>query len=136
MSAALIGVDTNILVRLLARDDARQHDAVISLVKKARQDGPLFVNPLVIAETVWVLERRYGVGPERSRPLLKSLLDTIEFHVPETVRVSGWMQWLSSLHRGFSDVVIAAINAENGCSLTYTFDRDAAKNVTGMELLA
>ncbi len=134
-SAALIGVDTNILVRLLTRDDAGQYAAVVELVRRAREDGALFVNPIVIAELTWVLERRYGMSPEKARPLVKSLLQTVEFQVPETIKMVSWVSWLSSRHKGFSDVIIAAINEENGCQLTYTFDQDAAKSVSGMELL-
>lgn len=136
MSAVLIGVDTNIIVRLLVRDDPKQYDNAVKLVTSARQDGPLFVNPLVIAETVWVLERRYNIAPDKTRPLIHSLLESVEFHAPVSVKMSGWMDWLSAGHAGFSDVVIAAINAENGCIKTYTFDQDAAKKVLGMELLA
>lgn len=136
MSAVLIGVDTNIIVRLLIRDDATQYDAAVKLITRAREDGPLFINPLVIAETVWVLERKYNIAPDKTRPLIRSLLESVEFHVPVAVKMSSWVDWLSSGHHGFSDVVIAAINAENGCTQTYTFDQDAAKKVTGMELLA
>jgi predicted nucleic-acid-binding protein len=132
----LIGVDTNVIVRLLVRDDPKQYDAAVALVTRARQDGPLFVNPLVIAETVWVLERRYNIAPDKTRPLIRSLLETVEFHVPVSVKMSSWVDWLSAGHVGFSDIVIAATNAENGCTQTYTFDQDAAKKVPGMELLA
>ncbi|MGL4489197.1 MAG: PIN domain-containing protein [Rhizobiaceae bacterium] len=134
-SAALIGVDTNILVRLLTRDDAGQYASVVDLVTRARKDGPLFVNPVVIAELAWVLERRYEMSPEKARPLIKSLLHTVEFRVPDLIKMDSWVSWLSSPHKGFSDVMIAAINTENGCQLTYTFDQDAAKSVPGMELL-
>jgi predicted nucleic-acid-binding protein len=132
----LIGVDTNILIRLLVRDHIGQYQAAVALVSNSGAREPLIVNPIVIAETVWVLEKRYRQERQTARGLLATLLDTDEFAVPRRMNCDGWSDWLQSGHSNFSDVVIAAINLENGCEKTVTFDLRAAKSVPGMELLA
>jgi predicted nucleic-acid-binding protein len=136
MSEALIGIDTNIVIRLLARDDPVQFEAATRLVESARDSEPLVVNAVVVAESMWVLEKRYGLESERSRPLMAQVLCSLEFSVLEQMSCENWFGWFQSTHRNFSDVIIAAINKENGCSHTFTFDKKAAKAVPGMELLA
>ena len=131
----MIGIDTNILVRLLTRDDPAQFDAAVSLVSASSAGAPLFVNPMVIAETIWVLERIYKVDRVAARKQLASLLDTVEIKVPEMLHMENWTSWLNSAHTDFSDVVIADLNRANGCGKTVTFDRKAAASVPGMELL-
>lgn len=135
LSGLVIGIDTNIIVRLLTRDDPVQFDAAVSLVKASSAAAPLFVNPMVIAETVWVLERVYKVDSPVARHQVAGLLGTVEIRVPETLRMENWEQWFMSSHPGFSDVIIADINRANGCEKTMTFDRKAANSVAGMELL-
>lgn len=137
MSARLIGVDTNIIVRLLARDDARQHDdVVVKLIKKSGTDSPLFVNPVVVVEAVWVLERVYKTGREEGRRLLAELLNSVEFVRPSSLQIEGWSEWFRSSHADFSGVLIGGINRDNGCSHTFTFDPKAASRIPGMELFA
>ena len=136
LSGRVIGIDTNIIVRLLTRDDPVQFDAAVSLVRASSAEAPLFVNPMVIAETVWVLERAYKVDRMVARTQVAGLLDTVEIRVPETLRMESWGQWFASPHTDFSDVMIADLNRMNGCEKTMTFDRKAANSVPGMELLA
>jgi predicted nucleic-acid-binding protein len=136
LSGRVIGIDTNIIVRLLTRDDPVQFDAAVSLFKSSSAEEPLFVNPMVILETIWVLERVYLVDRILARNQVAGLLDTVEIKVPETLRMDKWSQWFTSPHVDFSDVIIADLNRANGCEKTMTFDRKAAKSVPGMELLA
>jgi predicted nucleic-acid-binding protein len=135
LSGRVIGIDTNIIVRLLTRDDPVQFDAAVSLVKSSSANEPLFVNPIVMLETVWVLERVYKVDRTVARHQVAGLLDTVEIKVPEILRMENWAQWFTSPHADFSDVVISELNRANGCEKTMTFDRKAANSVPGMELL-
>jgi predicted nucleic-acid-binding protein len=132
----MIGIDTNVIVRLLTRDDPEQFDAAVRLVKASGPDRPLFVNPIVVAETIWVLERIYKTDRVTARKQVAGLLDTVEIKVPETMQMDGWSEWLKSPYPDFSDVIIAGLNSANGCETTMTFDRKAAQSVPGMELLA
>ena len=136
MSARVIGIDTNIIVRVLTRDDETQYQAAVKLIKAARDNGPLFVNPLVVTEAVWVLESVYETDRQVARTQLAGLLDTVGIAVPATLAIGEWTRWMQSMHRDMADIVIAETNRESGCTFTYTFDKKAAKTVPGMELLA
>lgn len=129
----MIGIDTNVVVRLLARDDEAQFERAARLVDDAPQ--ALFVNPLVLTEAVWVLEGPYGEPPARARGAVLGLLDTPSFLVPAQLAIAEWRDWLASSHRGIFDVTIARTNQASGCTKTLTFDRKAAR-IEGMELIA
>jgi predicted nucleic-acid-binding protein len=51
-------VDTNLLVRLITRDDPKQAAAADAFVSKGA-----WVSHLVLAEAVWVLESVYRLKP-------------------------------------------------------------------------
>lgn len=136
MSAALIGIDTNILVRLLTRDDEAQFALCKSLIERARTDGPILLNPIVLTEVVWVLEKIYRILPQTARAKVAELAASSEFKVPDALPTDNWEVWFKAGHEDFFDVVIAASNGAAGCDVTFTFDNAAAKYVPGMELLS
>ena len=136
MSVLLIGIDTNIIIRLLTRDDEVQFSLARSLVAGASLEKPLCVNIVTMTESLWVLEKRLKMLTVDARSLLGSFLEAPEIVVPSTMPFAGWQSALSSAHPGWTDVVVAGINAELGCVHTLTFDKRAAKSVPGMELLA
>lgn len=57
----MIGLDTNILVRLLVADDPDQTArAQRFIAARCTRESPGFINCIVLAELVWVLARAYG----------------------------------------------------------------------------
>jgi predicted nucleic-acid-binding protein len=136
MSSPLIGIDTNIIVRLLTRDDETQFALARGLVASASPDKPLCVNVVTMTETLWVLEKRLGLPVQEARSLLSTFLSAPEITVPDQAPFRAWKAALQHTHVGWTDIVVAAINTETGCSHTFTFDARTAKSVPGMELLA
>lgn len=132
----VIGIDTNIVVRLLLRDHEAMFAKAVALVSRVSADDPLVVNAIVVAESLWVLERRAGVERTQARNALAGLLESDQMLVHEANPFRGWADTLSSSHRDYSDIVIAQINREIGCDFTYTLDAVAAARVPGMEFLA
>jgi predicted nucleic-acid-binding protein len=131
----LIGVDTSILVRLLTRDDEAQFGKVVALIQRAETDGPFLLNPLVLTECVWVLERRYAVERIEARAQVRAVAQAEEFVVPRNLNCENWAAWFEIHDADFFDVMIARINLASGCAHTLTFDQRAAARVPGMELL-
>lgn len=131
----MIGIDTNIVVRLLLRDDEAMFQRAAALIGRTSPDDPLIVNVVVVAESLWVLERRAGVEREIARATLAGLLESEELRVHDTNPFRHWAETLSSGHSDYSDLVIARINREIGCDFTYTLDGPAARSVLGMQLL-
>ena len=125
----MIGLDTNVLVRLLTGDDAAHRSAANEFISRnCSADNSAFINRIVLVETIWVLE---SVG-EYSREEIAGAVDTLLRMVrvltedSDLVRVA-----LSAYRRGvdFADALIAGTNVARGCTKTVTFDQKAAKNV-------
>ena len=65
----MIGLDTNVLVRFLVRDDEDQFERARKLIRRQAQDGqPVRISLLVLLETEWVLRSR---ARARSSALLR-----------------------------------------------------------------
>src|SRR5262249_15163786 len=61
-STTMIGLDTNILVRYLAQDDPIQSPQATEIIERRLSEGnPGFISIVAMAETVWVLDRAYGL---------------------------------------------------------------------------
>ena len=63
-------VDTNVLVRLIARDDRKQAESAEDFVSKGA-----WVSHLVLAETSWVLDSVYDLRPEQIATAVEMLLN-------------------------------------------------------------
>ena len=132
----MIGIDTNIIVRLLLRDDEAMFQRAAALIGRTSPDDPLVVNVVVVAESLWVLEKKAGVDRATARSTLAAFLESEELRVLDTNPFRNWAETLSGGHRDYSDLVISQINLEAGCDFTYTLDAPAARAVPGMKLLA
>ncbi len=76
----MIGLDTNVLARYLAQDDARQSAAATRLIEKELSiASPGFISLVVIAELCWVLNRLYSASMDELVTMLEDLLRTPQF---------------------------------------------------------
>lgn len=132
----MVGIDTNVILRFATRDDPRQFDLARALFAEASPSSPLCINVVTLTEVVWVLESRLSMSVEKARSFAGRLADAPEIFLAHENPFRGWTDALGSRHKGWTDVVVAQINTELGCSHTFTFDKRAARNVPGMELLA
>lgn len=131
----MIGIDTNVLVRLLTQDDQAQADAV------QRRLAPLdavaesvLINDIVVVETLWVLRRLYGYDRRTLVEVLGHLLSALTFRFESREVVSQAARHFADSTADFSDCLIAAKNASLGCEVTATFDHAMAK-LPSVELL-
>lgn len=119
----MLAVDTNVLVRLLARDDPKQAQAADQFVAKGA-----WVSHLVLAETLWVLDAVY----ERSAPQLMAALDLLLAHENLTLQDADTVRAALNHFRakpalGFSDCLVLEIARKAGHLPLGTFDRGLAK---------
>ncbi|SCC95530.1 conserved hypothetical protein [Thiomonas sp. X19] len=135
----MIGLDTNILVRYLTQDDARQSALASKFIEQSLSASqPGFVSLVVLAELCWVLQRLYGVTPNELADLIADLSNTPRFVLEQRTAVQATLthfRGLKSRKSGLVDVLIAQRAAAEGCSQTVTFDK-AAVRAGGMALLA
>ena len=74
----MLGIDTNVLVRFLVRDDERQFARAQRLVRrKAERGEPVFVSQLVLLETERVLRSRYGLSKAEILGAFSGLLESV-----------------------------------------------------------
>ena len=112
-------VDTNVLVRLLTRDDARQ-----VAVDETFVAAGAWVSHLVLAEATWVLASVYEVGPKAIATAVEMLLDHehLTLQDPETV-LAAVERFRERPRLGFSDCLVLEAARKAGHLPLGTFDR-------------
>src|SRR5271154_4006115 len=121
----MIGLDTNVLLRLFVEDDPAQSDRARRLVNAAAADEPCVVNPVVLAEFAWTLARNFKKKRPEVARLIEGILSMDDLEVPFRHAAQGA---LAAYRRGkadFPDYFLSAVNAQLRCASTATFDRDA-----------
>jgi len=79
----MIGLDTNILVRYIVRDDKKQASAATRLIEsECTEESPGFVSQLVLAELFWVLSRGYEYPKSILVSVLTKLLSAVRSSSP------------------------------------------------------
>lgn len=120
----MIGVDSNVLVRFLTRDDEVQFEVAAALLGKA-PDRSVFLSLIVLVEVNWVLLRVYKRPRSEVLSTLDDLLDSRVFAIEERARVIRAISLARSTRADFADALIALGNEAQGCQGTATFDIDA-----------
>jgi predicted nucleic-acid-binding protein len=124
-------VDTNVVVRILARDDRRQTASADEYVA-----GGAWVSHLVLAETVWVLDAVH----ERSREQIANAIELLLRHDSLTLQeadvvASALDEYRAKPAVGFSDCLVLSIARRAGHLPLGTFDRRLATR-EGVERLS
>jgi predicted nucleic-acid-binding protein len=121
----MIGLDTNVLLRLFVEDDPAQGERAHRFVGAATAVEPCVVNPIVLAEFAWTLARRY----KRKRPevarLIEGVLSMDDLEIPYRQAAQGALVAYRAGKADYPDYFLAEINAELGCASTATFDTAA-----------
>ncbi len=130
----MIGLDTNILVRYIAQDDAEQSGIANRLIEnRLTPDNPGFVSLITLIETTWVLGSCYQQPRQALIDILRQLITIRQLQVERPDIAHQAIQRYESGNGDFSDAVICLINEDNGCDETMTFDKKARS--VGMTLL-
>jgi predicted nucleic-acid-binding protein len=116
-------VDTNVLVRLVTRDDRKQVAAAESFVSKGA-----WVSTLVLIEAVWVLAAVYELTHAEISTAIDMLLHHRDLTVQESDSVAAALeQYRSRPALGFSDCLVLEVARKAGHLPLGTFDRDLSK---------
>ena len=121
----MIGVDTNLLVRILVEDDTEQLRRARSLLDgAAERSETAFVGDIVLAELEWVLEDAYKVPRARILQALQGLVGSRRFEFDDRRRVVEALELYQNGKEELSDYLIGLSGSQHGASTTYTFARD------------
>jgi predicted nucleic-acid-binding protein len=124
----VIGLDTNILVRYLAQDDPVQSPVATRIIEtRLTEDQPGFICLVTITETVWVLDRVYGMSDQEIALIIERILQADTLIVQNEQEVFTAMVAIKTGVGSFSDALIGALGKWAACRATFTFDRKAAR---------
>jgi predicted nucleic-acid-binding protein len=124
----VIGIDTNVLVRYLAQDDAVQSAMATELIERRLTAlNPGFISVVAMAETAWVLARSYRLDDKAIAAAIERVLQVDGLVVENEQAVFTGMIALRDGRGSFSDALIGALGTAAGCSCTVTFDRKALR---------
>lgn len=122
-----LALDTNVLIRLLTRDDEQQFAAAINLLSRAIEAGSsVIIFHSVLLETEWVLRSRYKLKPLEIQQAFTAMLETQGLTIQQPAVVEEalrlWIDWPKS---DFADCLHVATALQNSILLA-TFDQAAA----------
>jgi len=130
----MIGIDTNVLVRYIAQDDAAQSRRATSFIEKeCNEAAPGFVGLVVLVEVVWVSESSYGAAREDVADIVRRILSIKQLVVQDAETAWKALRLFESSKTEFADCLVERSAMAAGCKSVVTFDKQAAK--TGMTLL-
>lgn len=124
----MLGVDTNVLVRFLVRDDEAQFEKARKLINREVAAGHgVFVSQLVLLETEWVLRSRYSLRKKMIIEAISGLLDAADVRFEDEPAIEEALFIWKDTNADFADCLIGTQNRRLGCRATVTFDARASK---------
>jgi len=119
----VLAVDTNVLVRLVTRDDPAQAARADEFVA-----GGAWVSHLVLAEMTWVLSAVYELDARKIATAVQMLVNhrSLSVQDPDVVR-SALEHFRRKPALGFSDCLVLEVARAAGHMPLGTFDRELGK---------
>lgn len=116
-------IDTNVIVRLMSRDDPKQ-----TLRAEAFIAEGAWVSGLVLAESIWVLESVYALGKPKLKLAISMLLEHQQLQLQDADAVRSALDAFDS-HAGvgFTDCLVVAVAQKQGHTPVGTFDKKMAR---------
>ena len=131
----MVGLDTNVLVRFLLRDDQKQAEQAQKAIEDALADGePVVVSLLTMLETEWVLRSCAAIGKKTVISAFRKLLESRDLRIEQEEVLEEALYHYENNTVDFADCLMASRYTRLGCSAMLTFDKKAA-NVPGITLL-
>jgi predicted nucleic-acid-binding protein len=124
----VIGIDTNVIVRLLVADDEKQADVAERYLKThCSSDEPALLSDIVLVECAWVLGDLYEYSRVQIGDAIDGLLATAQLRAANASAVSVALQRFRSSSADFADCLLGVNNVGSGCEYTATLDGKASK---------
>lgn len=124
----MIGLDTNVLVRYLVRDDEGQAARADRLIEShCTTEDPGRVALITLCELFWVLRRGYGYTRGDIIRLMRGILSSSDLDVENPALAWSAVKSCETGKADFADYIIAQGNAMSGAKFTYTFDEVACR---------
>ena len=121
----MVSVDTNIIIRLLTRDNEQQYKKAYIVFEKEN----VFISETVLLESEWVLRYAYKFSREQIGEAFSLLLGLPNVHVTNSVAIHMAVHW----HIGgldFADALHLAVSQH--CHKMVSFDVSFSKKAKGL----
>jgi predicted nucleic-acid-binding protein len=118
-------IDTNVVVRFLTGDDAKQAAKARALVA----EGDIFVATSVLLESEWVLRSAYGFDAKSVAGALRDFAGLPGVTLEDPALASRALDWAE---RGMDFADALHLGRARGCSAFISFDRRLAKAAAGL----
>jgi len=116
-------VDTNVIVRVIVRDDTQQTTSAEKFV-----EGGAWISTLALAEATWVLSSTYKFGVEDLMMAIAMLLNHRDFVLQDSDAVAAALALFRARPSlGFSDCLMLALARKAGHLPLGTFDRNIGR---------
>lgn len=117
----MIGLDTNILVRYLTRDDEAQWKQAVEIIGNAES---CFISNIVLCELVWVLKGKpYKYSQSEILRIIELLLQSSRLEFANRTIIYQALKFNRTGKADFADYLIGAVNHSHECDMTVTFDQ-------------
>jgi predicted nucleic-acid-binding protein len=126
----MIALDTNALLRWMFDEKAwPDGSGQIRRIRAAvaETDGAVYVNDVVLAESVWVMRSHLGLSRVELGGALRTLVESAAVEIDRRSAVVEALARFEAGGAGFVDHLIGVLNRDAGCGTTLTFDRVAAR---------
>ncbi len=130
----MIGLDTNVLVRYIMQDDAKQAAKATKLIEGLTAQEPGFITLVSVVELVWVLSSAYLLDRDQIVQALDVILRSKQLVVDQAGHVLRALRAFGAGRADFADFLIERTAVAAGCAKTMTFDVAASKTA-GMTLI-
>jgi len=128
-------IDTSVILRLLIRDDPAKARSCEKLLREGEQRGLiLYLLPVAIMETVWVLEKIYKFERKTIREIIEAILNTPELKIEMEAVFRKAIKSYEEKNIKFADAMMGYWGLEKNLSVIFTYDEKDYKKIEGLEI--
>jgi predicted nucleic-acid-binding protein len=132
--AALQAFDTNVIVRLLVRDEGLQAARAEQAFRRAIAAGGAWLSSVVLVEVSWVLRVAYKFDRTTTSAALRQLHETVGVHLEDEATTLLALAAFESGAADFADYFILESARRTATLPLLTFDEKLSRS-TGVELV-
>jgi predicted nucleic-acid-binding protein len=124
----MYGLDTNVLIRYLLRDDPVQAEQARATIESAVQSGDtIVISLLTMLESEWVLRSCASLDKRAVITTFRMLLETRDIRIEQEETLEEALYQYENNNTDFADCIMATRYARLGCSAMLTFDKKASQ---------
>jgi predicted nucleic-acid-binding protein len=128
-------IDTSVILRLLIKDDPAKARSCEKLLREGEQRGLiLYLLPVAIMETVWVLEKIYKFERKTIREIIEAILKTPELKIEMEGVFRKAIRSYEEKNIKFADAMMGYWGLAKDLAVIFTYDEKDYKRIEGLEV--